>query len=374
MVRTTQRRGKRVLVIDISYKRPDGTPARYRRDAEVQLRAAAVAEEHRRLAALAATGSPFALVDETASRVEAARALSGPQGPTFGETVEVYWKTYAPTRLKVSSRVSYRTILDVHLLPRLEDRALREINAPAVCELDAELAKAGESRAVRRQCQIVLRSVVRRFAVESGLLPQAPAVPPLPKKSKKIPEVVSAEQADRILAAANRPEHRLALLLAFHAGLRSGEIRGLRVCDVDLAANVLRVRQAVTYGVVDTPKSGNDREVPLTRALHRALGDAIHGRAREARVAVSAVGHPWGQHGLREMFLRVAGRAGIVGSTFHHLRHGFVTTLLDRGVGAHVVRELAGHADLSTTELYAHVTAKGKHAAIAVLNPIEEAA
>jgi site-specific recombinase XerD len=74
------------------------------------------------------------------------------------------------------------------------------------------------------------------------------------------------------------------------------------------------------------------------------------------------------------MFLRIARRAGIEGSTFHHLRHGFVTTLLDRGVGAHVVRELAGHADLATTELYAHVSAKSKHAAVAVLDAVDDAA
>jgi integrase len=60
--------------------------------------------------------------------------------------------------------------------------------------------------------------------------------------------------------------------------LRSGEIRGLRVCDVDLEANVLRVRQAISRNVVDTPKSGHDREIPLTRALH----GAAHARRRAA--------------------------------------------------------------------------------------------
>jgi integrase len=94
------------------------------------------------------------------------------------------------------------------------------------------------------------------------------------------------------------------LLLAFHAGLRACEIRGLRVCDVDLGANLLRVRQAVSHGVVDTPKSGHDREVPLTRALREALAAAIEGRPRDARVALSTRGRPWGQSGLREMFVR----------------------------------------------------------------------
>jgi integrase len=164
------------------------------------------------------------------------------------------------------------------------------------------------------------------------------------------------------------PEHRLALLLAFHAGLRSGEIRGLRVCDVDLEANVLRVRQAIYRDVIDTPKSGHDREIPLTHALHAALAVAMQGKARAARLACAVHGQPWANFGLRDMFLRVAKRAGVTDSTLHHLRHGFVTALLDRGVGAHIVKELAGHADLATTERYAHAVAKGKHAAIGLLD------
>ncbi|MFT3770143.1 MAG: site-specific integrase [Minicystis sp.] len=367
-----ERRGERVLVIDISYKAPDGRRRRYRRDAEVQTRPAALAEERRRLAALAMTGSPFAIVDEGAAKIEHARSLAAAVGPTFGKTVDAYWQTYAPSLLKASSRASYRTILDAYLLPKLATRPLAAVDAAAVRALDAELAQAGVGRATRRQIQLVLRSVVRRFAVEAKLLAEPPAMPPLPKKSTKILEVLSTEDAKLILAAARHPEHRLVLLLAFHAGLRACEIRGLRVCDVDLGANVLRVRQAVSYGVVDTPKSGHDREVPLTRALREAL--AIEGRPREARVALSTHGRPWGQSGLREMFVRLAKRAGVEGATFHHLRHGFITALLDRGVGAHVVRELAGHADLATTERYAHAAAKNKHAAIAVLEEIGVAA
>jgi integrase len=374
MVRAAKRRGKRVLVIDISYRTPDGSRGRYRRDAEVQTHAAAQAEERRRLAALATSGSPFALVDETAAKIESARAASSTRGVTFGETVTDYLKSYAPTQLKASSRVSYGTILHLHLLPRLGNRPLRAIDATAVRELDAKLVEAGASRPLRRQIQTVLRSVVRRFAVEAKLLPEPPNMPPLPKKSTKIPEVLSAEAAMKILAAARRPEHRLVMLLAFHAGLRGCEIRGLRGCDVDIDAKVLRVRQAVSYGIVDTPKSGHDREVPLTGALCDALREVIGGRPRDARVALTAFGKPWGQNGLRDMFLRVARRAEIEGTTFHHLRHGFVTALFDRGVGAHVVRELAGHADLATTERYAHVTAKSKQAAIATLEGMRVAA
>jgi integrase len=372
-VRTVTRRGKRRLVIDFTYRKQDGTKARYRHDAEVQTRTAAHAEERRRLAAVAATGSPYAIVDEAAAKVEATHE---PVGPTFGEVVESYWENYAPSKLKPSTRFGYRSAIDYHLLPRFKKTPLAGVDAGAVRSFDATLAAEGQGAAIRRNVQIVIRSIVCRYAVEAKLLPEAPRMPPLPKKAKKIPEVISAEQATAIIAAARTAGHRLVLLLAFHAGLRSCEIRALRVDDVDLKKNVVRVDEAEYRGVYGTPKSGNDREVPLTNELRAALADAICGKGRRAFVAVTKHGKPWAKNGLRNMFLRVAKRAGIVeGSTFHHLRHGFVTTLLDRGVGAHIVQDLAGHADLTTTQRYAHALSKQKHRAIDVLNekPAEKA-
>jgi integrase len=368
MVRTTKRRGQRVWVIDFSYITPDGRKRRYRRDAEVQTRAGALAEARRRLAAVAAKGSPFAIVDETAAKIEAENAPPPAAGPTFAEVVDTYRQVFMPSRLKASSQIHYREILDKYLLPQIGKRPLVEITSVFVTESDAELAKAGKSRALRRRVQVVLRSVVCRHAVEAGYLTEPPRMPKMPRKSKKIPEVLTSEQAMAIIEAARRPEQRLALMLAFHAGLRSCEIRGLRVCDVDLVARVLRVRQAVSYGVVDTPKSGHDREVPLTGALHEALATALAGRPRESLVSISGKGKPWGQYALREVFHRNAKRAGIEGSTMHHLRHGFVTALLDHGVGAHIVKELAGHADLTTTERYAHAARINKRAAIDALD------
>jgi integrase len=75
-----------------------------------------------------------------------------------------------------------------------------------------------------------------------------------------------------------------------------------------------------------------------------------------------AVAGPWEGH--RHLIQAPDGRR----------RHGFITALLDRGVRAHVARELAGHADLTTTERYTNAAAKNKHAAIAVLARIGEAA
>jgi hypothetical protein len=110
MVRTTKRRGKRILVLDLSYTKPDGSAGRYRRDAEVQTRAGALAEERRRLAALAAKGSPFALVDATAAQVEAEQVPAPLAGPTLAGVVDDFCKVYAASRFKAGTRITYRNL------------------------------------------------------------------------------------------------------------------------------------------------------------------------------------------------------------------------------------------------------------------------
>lgn len=85
----------------------------------------------------------------------------------------------------------------------------------------------------------------------------------LPRQSRKIVRVLSPEEFECIQGKA-RPTHRFAFLLAAHAGLRAGEVRGLRWCDVDLKLAHLVVRQSISFRVATTPKSGHERIVPLT--------------------------------------------------------------------------------------------------------------
>ena len=116
MVRKTTRRGVRVLVIDISFTKSDGSTGRYRRDAELQTMEGARAEERRRMMAVAKTGSPFEATDE------AARALVAPALPaelTFADVVKRYEVEYAPTRLKETTRVAYEGRLRTWILPRI---------------------------------------------------------------------------------------------------------------------------------------------------------------------------------------------------------------------------------------------------------------
>lgn len=172
MIRKADRRGQRILVIDIRYKKPDGSKGRYRHDAQVQTMAAATAEERRLLANIVQYGD----VHEPkldASKPEAPMEEQVTRG-TFGEVVEKYAATYMVTDLKVTTRRGYRKVLDGTLLPRFKDRPIGTVTGEAASQLDLELTKADLARGTRNNAQIVLRSVLR-FAKERGYLSAIPS-------------------------------------------------------------------------------------------------------------------------------------------------------------------------------------------------------
>ena len=136
-VRIVKRRGKRRLVLEIVYAKPDGSQGRIRRDAEVKMLAAARAEERRRLALLVSTGSP-------AGRGENPKEERPPKPkarPVFKEIAAEYLRSFAPTRLKPSTIHGYKRLLDGFLLPRIGHLRLDQVDAKVVRELDAERVK-----------------------------------------------------------------------------------------------------------------------------------------------------------------------------------------------------------------------------------------
>ena len=325
------------------------------------------AEERRRLMAIAKMGSPFEIVDE-AHRAMVAPAP--PPEPTFAEVSQRFLTEYAASQFKPSTLYGYETNLRVWLLPRLGALPVSGVTMQAAWAIDAAIVKSGACDATRRTVLSVLRSILRKFAVEAGILKEAPKLPKLPQVKQTIHDAPTAEDFARVLAAVNHSAHRLAFLVAGHAGLRRGEIRALRCGDVDLSEHGRIVVRLSRYrNVTTTPKSGSERVIPMTLLLRAELVAAgVATRPKDAPVALSTLGKPWGMKGLRDAFARVQRRVGVGHFRFHALRHFFVTALLDAGVASHVVRELAGHSDLATTQRYAHVRNTARVDAITALD------
>ena len=183
----------------------------------------------------------------------------------------------------------------------------------------------------------------------------------LPRRAKPLPKTLSPGEAERLIEAAAGTQPRSlrdqALVeLLYGAGLRVSEAIGLDKAGVDLDARLVRV----------VGKGDKERVVPIGRhaaeALRRYLSrgrpflDARH----RPELFLNARGGPLTRAGAFLILRKLAQMAGLDPSRVHPhlLRHSFATHLLEGGADLRSVQEMLGHADLSTTELYTHVTDK----------------
>ena len=183
------------------------------------------------------------------------------------------------------------------------------------------------------------------------------------------PPLSTNTRSQRLVQAAGKIDTRtlVAVLLGGDAGLRRGEIVALRRSDVDLRRRQLKVEINDWKGIVDTPKGGRGRVVPMTEALFEALTKNRH--LRGDRVLTFDDGSPVPGHALRDWVERAQRRAGLAATgNMHILRHTFCSHLAMRGAPAKAIQDLAGHQHLSTTMRYMHLSPSERERAIGLLN------
>lgn len=183
------------------------------------------------------------------------------------------------------------------------------------------------------------------------------------KRTRKRPTVLSVEQVSTLISHA-KPPYDTAILLAAHAGLRQAEIRFLHTDDVDLDEGVVRVRAKAGW----SPKSGEEREVPLNSLLRAELGRYLV-EARPSGWLFPGIDGPLDSMcaPVRAAF-KAAGlytredRPGL-----HMLRRTFASNLLGGGVDLATVMELGGWSNLATVQRYLASTDERKRSAVEVL-------
>jgi integrase len=160
-------------------------------------------------------------------------------------------------------------------------------------------------------------------------------------------------------------------VVAVTAGLRRGELQGLKWRDLDLEAGMLQVRRTLSEPrggyTFEAPKSGKGRNIRLTQRAVAVLREhrkrQLEERMQHAGlfsdhglVFPSQVGTPLSGGNLNRAFKATLQRAGLPEIRFHDLRHTCATLLLRQGVNPKFVQELLGHADISLTlNVYSHV-------------------
>ena len=157
--------------------------------------------------------------------------------------------------------------------------------------------------------------------------------------------------------------------LAAFLGLRAGELTALTVGDVDLARGVVTVRQANSAGTIQTTKSKRVRQVPITGHLVPLLRKWTTGRPKEAPLLIGPLGGHFNHSNFRDAvdWVRLVDRLGWPGFRFHDLRATAIVLWIKAGIPLATVREMAGHASLTTTDRYARMARNDLSAAAAAM-------
>jgi tyrosine recombinase XerC len=212
--------------------------------------------------------------------------------------------------------------------------------------------KNSQSRTLARHLSS-LRSFFR-FLTREGLLKANPVTSvSSPKLDRHLPAFLTEEEVSALLKAVAPADEwglrDLAILETFYStGIRISELVGLSLEDMDLIGGIIKVRG----------KGKKERIAPIGEYAITALRAYLDGRRKQSSaVFLNRRGSRITDRGVRGIVGKYLRRANVKqGVSPHTLRHSFATHLLDRGADLRTVQELLGHANLSTTQIYTHLT------------------
>jgi len=180
-----------------------------------------------------------------------------------------------------------------------------------------------------------------------------------PAKWKKLPHFLTLEQVDDLLAQPKRDD---TLGIRDHAIMQLFYASGLRISEMS-GLTTDRINPQQGY-VMPMGKGSKERVVPMGKsaidALSEYIGEArprLSGKRISDRLFLSKRGGGISRQRLWEIIKKYARQAGIkINVTPHMLRHSFATHLIERGADLRIVQTMLGHADVSTTQIYTHVS------------------
>lgn len=240
------------------------------------------------------------------------------------------------------------------------DRDLKNITNVRIRAFLAKLRETGCSRRSAARKLASVRSLYRHLCRRKFVKSNPAAGVRSPKLDRKLPGFLDAHEVERLIEQPKREgfqglRDRAILEILYSTGVRVSELAGADLRDVDRRSGVVRV----------TGKGRRERLAPLGTYAQKALADYL--AARQTHFAGGEDdGHALilNKHGRRmttrsieRLMEKHAAAAGLAGRVSPHtLRHSFATHMLNNGADLRSVQEMLGHASLSTTQIYTHVT------------------
>lgn len=263
--------------------------------------------------------------------------------------------------LAENTLISYKRDLDQYIafITKASYNDWNDIERIDIISFLALLKKEGKSTATIARMISSIRSFHQFLMREQIVKKDVTLHLETPKKARLLPDVLSVEEVDRLLAIkgdSNLAIRNKAMLeLLYASGLRVSELLELELNDVHLSMGFVRC----------VGKGSKERIVPLGNIAIEAIDNYVtyarpiltKRHQAESKLFVNHHGRPLTRQGFWKLLKKLALEAGLTKTiTPHTLRHSFATHLLENGADLRAVQEMLGHADISTTQIYTHVT------------------
>jgi integrase len=280
-------------------------------------------------------------------------------GTTFAVACDDWLDYKRDRKIKLSTQIDYEHMVDRMkkvFSEKFGDKVRLEEVTPEMVEgfRDALVAEDLSDRTVNKYLTVLHGLFV--WAQRRYKLPANPVanVERRPHAKRGNIDVFSREEVLALVRVATSKQDGTIYLTAAFTGLRLGELLALRWRDVDFTNSAIHVRQSFTNGRVDTPKSGQERTVPMAEEVAEALAALSQRdefRADDDLVFCGVKGGHLSGHKLRDRYKAAIKKAGLRDLRFHDLRHTFGSHAI-RTADSREVMEWMGHQDLATTQRY----------------------
>lgn len=297
------------------------------------------------------------------ARTEIGRAAGGAFVPDYARQ---YVETYKATKSE-NTRAMYERAIRYHVAPLFAGVRVRDLTA-------AEIQRAINSLADKRRTAEIVLTLLRQIcteATEGGILPFNPCrrvvLPPKPKKRERRP--FCASEREILLQAPFDDREACLVFILYGCGLRREEALGLRLCDVDLAAGDVSVRQVVTFPenspvIRQCGKTDRSiRTVPLPASLIERVRPWYKVRIMSGADPDSLLFPGISKTVYTRMWEKIRGKLGRPELTAYWFRHNYATMLYYSGISLKQAVVLLGHSNTKMLmDVYAHLDAEKENA------------